>query len=424
MNTDRIKQILDRLAKRIVEIEERPIPEEGLAERLHRGLPTVHGGAVINPELVEARVQALHDISAITEKSGVWGPSSVDFAVWNFTDRIAASVEQKRQAEIHSIVSAAAMKFAEDPSSWVVDILIYGIDGSCDGMGFGKIRFVREDLYETVAIDLHIEDFPRGVQMFARLEVSAIDKQSAIERAESIIDEHLMVLNAICVHSYPSLIQVARSNRMGRSYSAHRAGDSVVSQGIMECFGHNLKMPLSGQELSFHLNEKVGRRVNQMLASGATQFNTRVLRAFQFAGAGCVDPHLERSFVMFAIALESAVLGKDTKSELTYQLGSRVAHLIGNGLEGRRLVAKTVNELYSRRSVIVHTGEYGVPRSETALMQYYCFAALGMLAAAPTFADFKTNADLEKWFKDRMLNGPNHFQPEYEGAQTSRSDTG
>ena len=52
-------------------------------------------------------------------------------------------------------------------------------------------------------------------------------------------------------------------------------------------------------------------------------------------------------------------------------------------------------------------------------MQYYCFAALGILAAAPTFADFKTNNDLEKWFKDRMLDGPNHFQPENQGAQTS-----
>lgn len=76
------------------------------------------------------------------------------------------------------------------------------------------------------------------------------------------------------------------------------------------------------------------------------------------------------------------------------------------------MVARTVDDLYRRRSVIVHAGEYGVPRSETALMQHYCFAALGMLAAAPSFANCKTNEDLEKWFKDRVLDGPNHVQPD------------
>ena len=53
---------------------------------------------------------------------------------------------------------------------------------------------------------------------------------------------------------------------------------------------------------------------------------------------------------MLAIALESVILGRDTNSELSRQLGNRVAHLIGSGLNGRKLVAKTINELYRRRS--------------------------------------------------------------------------
>jgi hypothetical protein len=149
-----------------------------------------------------------------------------------------------------------------------------------------------------------------------------------------------------------------------------------------------------------------------MLACLETEFSRRILLGYQFAGAGCVDPHPERSFVMFAIALESVILGRDTKSELTYQLGSRGAHLIGKGLSGRKLVAETVNTLYNRRSRIVHAGEYGVSRSEAALIQFYCSQALGMLAAGPAFAEFKTSKDLEGWFNERMLGGPNHFEPE------------
>jgi Apea-like HEPN len=154
------------------------------------------------------------------------------------------------------------------------------------------------------------------------------------------------------------------------------------------------------------LKAKVGAALSQMLVSPETEFNLRVLRAYQFAGAACVDSHPERSFLMYAIALESAPLGKDTKSELTYQLGSRVAHLIGKELTGRKLVLETVGELYDRRSRIVHSGDYGVSRTEVSLIH---FAPLAMLAIGPAFSGCQTSVDLDGWFKDRMLDGPNHF---------------
>jgi hypothetical protein len=63
-------------------------------------------------------------------------------------------------------------------------------------------------------------------------------------------------------------------------------------------------------------------------------------------------------------------------------------------------------------SKIVHTGQYGVSRRESALIWYYCMNALAILVVSPVFAGFKRNADLEGWFRDRMLDGPNHFSPE------------
>ena len=41
--------------------------------------------------------------------------------------------------------------------------------------------------------------------LFARLTVKAIDRQSAVERAIPLLEEHLTILNAVCSDRYPSM---------------------------------------------------------------------------------------------------------------------------------------------------------------------------------------------------------------------------
>jgi hypothetical protein len=86
-----------------------------------------------------------------------------------------------------------------------------------------------------------------------------------------------------------------------------------------------------GDQLKDIVTSKLVAMISEMLGAPETEFATRVLRGYQFLGAGCVDRHPERSFLMIAIALESTALGKDTKSELTHQLASRVARLMDPG---------------------------------------------------------------------------------------------
>jgi hypothetical protein len=45
------------------------------------------------------------------------------------------------------------------------------------------------------------------------------------------------------------------------------------------------------------------------------------------------------------------------------------------------------------------------------LIQLYCMTSLAMLVASPVFAGFTKIEELEEWFKDRMLDGPNHLTP-------------
>ena len=410
MNAGTVKQILVGLAKKITDIQDAPSPEERQS-KLPASLPTIRGGAIMPQRVAEACSQALDDITKMTEPDGLWSRLSVDEVVWAFARSVMDLAPEQRKDGVRAAIEKASERFRQDPSTWVVDILVYGIHVSCAGLTFGKILFLGEDMGKA-DLAVSFPDFPTGAQIFARMETEAIDDESALLRAYKILDEHLMILNALCSQEVPSWIQVSRSNITWRSYSACRVGPSSDSMGSIRQSGHNHKFPLMGVDLDGLLKDKLGKRISQMLAGPATEFSQRLLLGYQFAGAACVDLHPERSFLMLAIALESVVLGKENKSELTYQLASRVAHLIGNGLDGRRLVVKTVSDFYERRSRIVHAGQYGVSPREMALLFFYCTTALALLAVSPAFAGFKTNAELDGWFKDRMLDGPNHFTPE------------
>ena len=58
-------------------------------------------------------------------------------------------------------------------------------------------------------------------------------------------------------------------------------------------------------------------------------FAGRVISALETAGEACVELKTHRAFLLHAIALESVVLGRQTQSEIGYQLSARVAHPIG-----------------------------------------------------------------------------------------------
>jgi len=284
--------------------------------------------------------------------------------------------------------------------------MVFGLHETCDGVRFGRLKFLKVDPHKFDYARINHPEFPKGAQMLARVSVDAVAEVSATERAEEVIDEHLMILNALCTVGVPSLIQVSRTDHVRASFSGKRIGKTVSGMAKLECYGHNRRMPLMGAELRARLKNVVGARVSVRLRAKKCEFSDRILISFQFAGSACVDTHPERSFLMFAIALESLILGSNTHTELTDRLATRTAHLIGTGAEGRKIVLKTTKDLYARRSKIVHAGEYGVPQSQRDYIFMYCMAALSMLAAVPVFRKFKTNAELEAWFAERTLEGP------------------
>jgi hypothetical protein len=203
MNAGTVKQILVGLAKKITDIQDAPSPEERQS-KLPASLPTIRGGAIMPQRVAEACSQALDDITKMTEPEGMWSRLSVDEVVWDFARSVMDLAPEQPKDGIRAAIEKASERFRQDPSTWVVDILVYGIHVSCAGLTFGKILFLGEDMGKA-DLAVSFPDFPTGAQIFARMETEAIDDESALLRAYKILDEHLMILNALCSQEVPSL---------------------------------------------------------------------------------------------------------------------------------------------------------------------------------------------------------------------------
>ncbi len=404
MNVNKIKQAFLLLAKKSAEALDTEIQGARMPGNIG-SLPMIRRGIVLTQDASEAYIEALDEIASLTGSDGAWSKFTVDDILSEHLENVLRAPAIERANVIRSQAQEIERRFREPLSDWLVDLLLYGMDSGCAGLKFGQLEFVLDDVNvppEYVALP----EFPVGRHPFARLISTAIDKQSAVHRASSIADEHLMVLNALCSLGSPSLIRVSLVNHAVRTYSVHRTGKSRGSMAPIGFQGNNTNIALRRPELETVLNAKLGKRVSEMLLLVDNEVSDRLLRGYALAGAASVDGHPERRFLMFAISLESLILGKNTKSELTHQLAMRVAHLIGNGSGGRKHVAKWVEKLYDRRSKIVHTGEYGLSRTEAGLIRFYCMAALGTLALSPAFDGFTKSQQLEEWFDQRMLDGP------------------
>jgi len=134
-------------------------------------------------------------------------------------------------------------------------------------------------------------------------------------------------------------------------------------------------------------------------------FANRIITGYVTAGTACVEPKPQLAFLLFAIALESAVLGKESTAEITYQLSTRVAHLLASTVPSKRSVAKQVNAIYKLRSAIVHSGKSEISETDLETIREICMRSLLALATSPDFAGMKNVGDLDQWFDDRMLGG-------------------
>src|SRR5258708_5020475 len=108
-----------------------------------------------------------------------------------------------------------------------------------------------------------------------------------------------------------------------------------------------------------------------------SEFEDRVIKAFQWAGRASVEPRREEAFLLCAISLESLLLRKKGK-EVTETLALRLAHLISSP-KTRLMVYRDMKRLYDIRSEIVHSGSVDVGEDQLSETRYY--TRLSLLSA-------------------------------------------
>ncbi len=147
-------------------------------------------------------------------------------------------------------------------------------------------------------------------------------------------------------------------------------------------------------------------RVSQLLAKdNPTKLEDRILSAVKWAGRATVDSRREEAFVMYMISLESLVMDRKNKTEITFQLTLRTAHLLKRTASARKHMYKRLGELYGIRSNIVHEGTFRVRETDLREIRQYAKHALVTVLLAKPFCEMTEEAQLDQWFKDSLIGG-------------------
>jgi hypothetical protein len=412
MNSNKIKQIFQDMAKTITQSGEFGPAFQALpSERLFDRESLLRGDTLLWGEAARASVKACDDVTAIATNEQIWSRSSVDETLSRCLSSVLHAGSEKRAEALRTEASEILRRFTEQPREWAVDLFVNGMDVSCAELTFGRLAFHLAPVNIPPHVQKNMSLHQPNSLMMARIKTTSVDEQSAIERARKSLEEHLGALNALCSQGLPSDIRLSHASHVAQTYSIYRAGIVGDEPGEIAFQPVQNRFPLVRQVFLEAMDKRGGEQVGRMLSKPPSEFSDRVLSGYVLAGGACVDPWPERSFLLFAIALERVALGNGTRSEITHQLATRVAHLIGGNFEGRRDVARQMSRLYDRRSHIVHEGEIGVANDEMFLMYLYCMTTLHVLVLSPAFSEMKANADLERWFSDRILEGPSHYDP-------------
>ena len=314
------------------------------------------------------------------------------------------------------------------PTDWEMLLLVLGIHNPSLPFEAGKILFLPGDSEQIKSIierlsSLEMKDaegkknlihFAEKLALenylqnsIAVVKIKAVDAEAAKRLAIGELRLHLDVLNHF------SDIMFSLKTRIYLPGDAYQTKDLTIGFNLSEGrTGCNLNTAITGPASSYSFAEE---HIGQAAKAGFSQvlemlkelnrnsFQKKVLAAFQWSGRAETEEEPERVFLMYAIALESLLLGGKNKTDVTYKVSTRCAHLLGKNLEAKKRIRKQMNDLYGVRSSIVHAGSFEVTPSDLGTLRAYTKGALAIIVTDERFASMTEEQDLAKWFEDRVL---------------------
>ena len=362
----------------------------------------IRGNLVMTDDLAADYLESLEKMHKLSSIEGTWNKDAIDDLFAQQVLAVAATPMERRDAAITEAADQLTNKLNEPPTVWEIDLSVFGANFDLAGVIFGRITFVADNISSPIGIANLIQANTDQAFLLARVSVKAIDRKAAFEKARKIVEQHLMIRNAMCADLVPSRTHLfcigASIQRVGIS----RSRSSTEQLPATRLHQERDAVVLSRQDYDSFIKRRGGARASELLVA-SNALAGRILSAFETAGEASIEVRAHRAFLLHAIALESVVLGKQTQSELTYQLSARIAHLLGADLNSRKSIVKTVNELHSLRSKIVHTDATEVSRSELELITQVTLNTIFALLQLKPFTEMVGIDQYEQWFKDRML---------------------
>jgi hypothetical protein len=337
-------------------------------------------------------------------------------------------------------VTVGKVTFYAGNSQHLVDLQAYlksGIDtwtndqSSKDGFGAWTAKAVRQHLQSQVVAAVEVESGDDDNASFKALAICRDTLDVINFFADAMYGENMKACVSVVGEGQPvesqltdedkrKLVITLREKYEEADYVVPlKTGDSerqiaalhqrIVASGPLI----GLRIPKNDASPSrAELNRVFARLSELMTKDEPTEIEERVLAAIRWAGRATVKRRREEAFLLYAISLESLVLGREKNAEITYRLKLWTAHLLKQDAAGRKKLGDRLKELYDIRSAIVHAGSFDVKERQLHDMRRYAKQAALTVLMASHFQHIKTNNELNQWLENSVLGGSPAAKPE------------
>jgi hypothetical protein len=370
----------------------------------------------------EALIECVQTIFDSVSEKEIISRDSVDRLVSDLILHVARVKREKPsdfQAQLNDELRGLTNSLNSQPTEWELYIPVFWLAVSELPFQVGQVRLYQGDAsgtqeYWQRVVELnptydgtppdhfrlaHL-DSQFGDKNIACIRVSALDLASAQSLALKKVRRTLDCINFFSNKQMGTALHVRGDVEQGRQVEAAIQHSQVATpHWRARSTGPRRAMPIK----QISARRGFGRVSDLLAKENPNDLEDRILRAVQWAGRARVEPHAEKSFLLFAVALETLLL-KDSKTELIYRLTLRAAHLLSSlDLDSRKMAVAQIKKLYDTRSKIVHAGKFDVTDSELNLIDLYTTVALSTVLDREPFRGMTTEKEFEDWFEVHLF---------------------
>lgn len=378
------------------------------------------------------------------------------------------------EERLASVVEGLRGALQQAPRPWLVTQRIHGIKDNGLPLRFGRVDFVAGD--ENRLAELHnlVNETPEDADLrwgdgrtqlqrwhdeldvefrnnvLAQVAVEAVDSVAAREVAFSEIRRTLDIMNYFATQipflsgcwarlpgdagaetmllvlqpqagcAKPKHKRQSAASKIQTEDPAQQSHDATATAscefylapaGVFAPFGI-AALPLISHD--FNLGWEIMDSILANLNRSAEE--ERVLTACAWAGRASTPRRAEESFLFYAVALETLLLGGLYHDSLSYRFKLRAAWLMGRDAAARKALFKKMSTLYSSRSTIVHHGKLTVTGIELGEIRILTLTALNRVLSTPQA--WRPQADkpsrkseeslLDQWIEGKILGDEEH----------------